>query len=170
MSDGAGAPAAQPAQPAPGHPGYISPEEQARRQAQDDQMDRGMNMNSVNILRRRQEADDAANAAAASGGGFVMDPDTMRKFLPKWQSIADKLSDLLDKGNKFRALHPPAEDEASLMQKKAADAHADAYVASVQQQLDYALAYVDSLKKAIDGYGQQDQAARDAVSKSGVKR
>jgi hypothetical protein len=149
--------------------GYISPEEQARRQAQDQQMDRGMNMASVNILKRREAADAAANAAV-TGGGFKMDAQAMRSLVPKWQSIADKLGDLLSQGQKFRGLRQLADDEASTMQKQAADVHADAYVASVQAQRDYAQAYADALDKAIKKTEHQDHAAVDAARKAGVQR
>jgi uncharacterized protein (DUF2461 family) len=55
------------------------------------------------------------------------------------------------------------------MQKKAADAHAEAYQTSVQAQWDYAKAYADGLRKAIDSTEQQNHAAVDAVRKRGVQ-
>jgi hypothetical protein len=148
--------------------GYLTPEEQAQRQAQDNQMDRGMNMGSMNILRQRQQQDAAANAAAA-GGGFKMDVDAMKAIHPKWQSIADKLQDLMNQGEQLLALHKPAEDEASTLQKKAADDHAKAYQASVRAQWKYAQDYADALQKSIDSTEQQNQAAVDAVRKRGVQ-
>jgi hypothetical protein len=163
MGDTQGAPP-----PSDGRAGYLTPEEQARRQAQDNQMDRGMNMGSMHILQKRHQQDAAANAAAA-GGGFKMDLDAMKSILPQWQSIVDKLEKLHRQGEQFRALPKPAEDEASKLQKKAADAHADAYQDSVQGQLDYAKAYTASLQKAIDSTEQQNQAAVDAVRKNGVQ-
>jgi hypothetical protein len=62
----------------------------------------------------------------------------------------------------------PAQDEGSLMQKKAADAHADAYIKSVTAQRDYARGYATSLQTAITKYQQQEQAAADAVRKQGA--
>jgi hypothetical protein len=148
--------------------GYLTPEEQAKRQSQDDQMDRGMNMGSIRILQQRQQQDAAANAAA-TGGGFKMDVETMKSLLPKWQSMADKLDDLSTQGQKLRYLHRPAEDEGSVVQKTAADEHADAYVKSVQEQRDYARGYANGLKKAIESTEQQNQGAVDAIRTQGVK-
>ena len=68
------------------------------------------------------------------------------------------------------AVCPPAQDESSLLQKKAADAHADAYVTSVTAQQTYAQNYADALKAAIAKTQQQDQNAQDAVNKTGVQR
>jgi hypothetical protein len=127
-----------------------------------------MNMASIRILQERQQQDAAANAAA-TGGGFKMDVDTMKSLLPKWQSIADKLEDLRSMGARLPYLHQPANDEGSTLQKKAADAHADAYLASVVAQRDYARSYVASLQKAINSTEQQNQAAVDAVRKNGVQ-
>jgi hypothetical protein len=110
--------------------GYLTPEEEARRQSQDNQTDRGMNMGSIRILQQREAADKAANAAATVGG-FKMDVETMKSLLPKWQSIADKLEDLRSQGGRFLYLHKTADDQGSIFQKKAADAHADVYQASV---------------------------------------
>jgi hypothetical protein len=118
------------------------------------------------MYQQRQQEDAAANAAAA-GGGFVMDADAMRALHPQWQSIADKLGDAIDLGTQFRYLDKPAEDEGSTLQKQAADAHADAYVANVTAQQKYAQAYADKLKDAIDVYEKQEQAALDAVRQHG---
>ncbi|MFD8496016.1 hypothetical protein [Amycolatopsis sp. NPDC059657] len=157
-------------QPAPsGPPGYLTPEELAKRKALDERADQGMNMGTANAYKRQHEQDEAATAAA-SGGRFVMDADAMRKFLPKWQSIADKLEQARLLGTHLKALRPPAQDEGSLLQKKAADAHADAYVASVTEQRDYARAYANALKTAIEKYEQRDQATADTVRKHGVQR
>jgi hypothetical protein len=164
MGDTQGAPP-----PSDGRAGYLTPEEQARRQSQDNQMDRGMNMGSIRILQQRQQQDTAANAAA-TGGGFKMDVETMKSLLPQWESIRDKLGNLTRQGEQLLALSKPAEDEGSILQKKAADAHANAYQLSVQAQRDYAQAYAAGLRKAIDSTEQQNQAAVDAVRKNGVQR
>jgi hypothetical protein len=157
-------------QPASDGPvGYLTPDEKAKRQALAQQADQGMNANISNQY-RQQANQDAAASAAASSGGFVMDVDAMRKFLPKWQSIADKLDQARRLGGQLRGLRPPAQDEGSLLQKKAADAHADAYVASATAQRDYAQNYADALKAAIAKTEQQDQAAQDAVHKQGMRR
>jgi hypothetical protein len=160
-------PAGQPqTAPVAGRAGYLSPEEQARRQAQDKQYDQGMNSTGVKVYQQRQQEDAAANAAAA-GGGYVMDVDAMRKFLPRWQAIADKLGDAIDLGQQLKSVDKPAEDEASTLQKQAADAHADAYLKSVQEQQKYAQGYANGLKSAIDAYEKQDQAATEALRKHG---
>jgi hypothetical protein len=171
VSDAAGAPPSstsggQQAQPS-GPVGYISPEEQAKRDALAKQADEGMNQNISNQY-RRQAAQDAAASAAVSGGGFVMDADGMGKLLPKWQSIADKLERARQLGVQLRFVKAPAEDDGSLMQKKAADSHADAYIKSVTAQRDYARGYATSLQTAIGTYQQQEQAAADAVRKQGA--
>jgi hypothetical protein len=70
----------------------------------------------------------------------------------------------------LRGLRPPAQDEGSVLQKKAADAHADAYLTSVTAQQTYAQNYADALKAAIAKTQQQDQNAQDAVNKTGVQR
>jgi hypothetical protein len=164
---------AGPEQTAPvvGRAGYLSPEEQAKRQAQDKQYDQGMNSGGVKVYQQRQQEDAAANAAAANaaaaGGGYVMDVDAMRKFLPRWQAIADKLGDAYDLGQQLKYVDEPAEDEASSMQKQAADAHADAYAKSVMEQQKYAQGYANRLKTAIDGYEKQEQAATEALRKHG---
>ena len=56
---------------------------------------------------------------------------------------------------------------SSTLQKRAADAHADAYVQSAQQQWKYAQGYANQLKKAIDAYEKQEQATADALRKHG---
>lgn len=154
------------AAPVVGRAGYLSPEEQAKRQAQDKQYDQGMNSVGVKVYQQRQQEDAAANAAAA-GGGYAMDVDAMRKFLPRWQAIADKLGDAIDLGRQLPAVGKPAEDEASSMQKQAADSHADAYIKSVQQQQEYAQGYADKLKSAIEEYEKREQATAEAVRKHG---
>ncbi|MFD8494963.1 hypothetical protein [Amycolatopsis sp. NPDC059657] len=158
-------PSAQPGQPAaPGRAGYLSPEEQAKRKALDERADQGMNMGMANAYRRQQEQDAAANAAAA-GGGYRMDADAMRAILPRWQSIADKLLELSRKGERLLTLRPPAEDEGSTMQIKAARAHAEAYLISVRAQRKYAQNYADALQAAIEKTEQQNQAAADTLNK-----
>ncbi|MFD8493625.1 hypothetical protein [Amycolatopsis sp. NPDC059657] len=153
-----------PDQAASGRAGYLSPEEQARRQSQDAQADRGMNMGTVAMYKRR-DAEDAAANAAASGGGYKMDVAAMRALLPKWESIADKLSKLEQQGRQFVTLPQPAEDEASGLQMKAAKAHADTYLESVRAQRQYAEGYVEALNKAIQATDRQNQAAANTMNK-----
>jgi hypothetical protein len=97
-----------------------------------------------------------------------MDADAMGKFLPQWQNIADMLERARQRGVQLRFVKAPAEDDGSLLQKKAADAHADAYITSVTAQRDYARAYATSLQDAIKKYHEQEQAAADAVHKQGA--
>ena len=152
--------------PPPGRAGYITPEEQARREAQDRQADDHFNQGAVNMYKRRQEEDAAANAAASSGG-YVMDIDAMRTFLPRWQALADSYGDAIDRGQRLPQLNKPAEDEGSTLQKQAADAHAIAYVKNVTDQQKYAQTYADKLRECIEAYEKQEQAARDALRKHG---
>lgn len=169
MSDTPGSAGAQAAQPAPDSDtpaGYITPEEQARRDAQDKQADIGLNQNLANQYRKRAAQDDAANAAAA-GGGFELDIDAVRKFQPRWQALADKLSDARKQGEQFLALNVPAEDDGSGLVKKSAIDHANAYQTIVIAQHDAAQKYADDLQTAIDSYGKQEQAAADAAAKQG---
>ncbi len=152
--------------PADGRAGYVDPEEQALRDRQDEQFGEAMNMNGVHVYQRRAAEDAKVNAAAA-GGGFHMDIDAMKKLQPQWQSIADKLSDMIAAGGQLRVVPPPAEDPASSMQKKAADMHADAYLKSLRQQYEYAKGYASKLQEAIDKTAAQDQANTDSLRKQG---
>ncbi|MDT8911444.1 hypothetical protein [Amycolatopsis sp. PS_44_ISF1] len=154
---------------APNRAGYLTPEEQAKRKAQDDRYNEAMNSAGVKVYQQRQQEDAAANAAAA-GGSFVMDVDAMRALQPQWQSIADKLKQAVQLGQQLPHVDQPAEDEGSTRQKQAADAHADAYVTSVMAQQAYAQAYADSLKDSITAYEKQEQAAQDAVNEHGGRQ
>ncbi|WP_370947379.1 hypothetical protein AB5J62_07435 [Amycolatopsis sp. cg5] len=158
-----------PDQAASGRAGYLSPEEQAKRQRQDEQADRGMNMGTVAMYKRR-DAEDAAANAAASGGGYKMDVAAMRALLPKWESIADKLGALVKDAEQFLQLPQPAEDDGSSLQMKAAKKHASAYMASVREQRDYAEGYAAALDKAIKATEQQNQAAARTIAKHGRDR
>ncbi|WP_275291659.1 hypothetical protein [Amycolatopsis sp. La24] len=153
-------------QPVDGRAGYVDPEEQAKRDRQDKQFGEAMNSNGVRVYQQRAAEDAKVNAAAA-GGGFNMDVDAMRKLQPKWQGIADKLSDMVRAGGQLKIVPPPAEDPASKLQKKAADGHADAYVASLQQQWEYAKGYALKLKDAIAKYEGQDHANTSSLRKQG---
>ncbi|MDT8911313.1 hypothetical protein [Amycolatopsis sp. PS_44_ISF1] len=166
-ADGGGSAAS--AQEPPNRAGYLTPEEQAKRKAQDDRYNEAMNSAGVKVYQQRQREDAAANAAAA-GGSFVMDADAMRALQPQWQSIADKLGKAVDLGRQLSSVEKPAEDEGSTIQKKAADAHADAYVANVRAQQQYAQAYANRLRDSIAAYEKQEQAARDAVHGQGGRQ
>ncbi|WP_406640630.1 PE domain-containing protein [Amycolatopsis sp. WGS_07] len=153
-------------QPVNGRAGYVDPEEQAKRDRQDKQYGEAMNSTGTRVYQQRAAEDAKVNAAAA-GGGFNMDIDAMRKLQPKWQEIADKLDDMAQAGGQLKIVPPPADDPASTMQKKAADGHADAYVASLQQQRAYAQGYADKLKDAIAKYEKQDHANTTSLRKQG---
>ncbi|MGW4394694.1 hypothetical protein ACWEHA_05335 [Amycolatopsis nivea] len=153
-------------QPVDGRAGYVDPEEQAKRDRQDKQFGEAMNSNGVRVYQQRA-ADDAKVNAAAAGGGFNMDVDAMRKLQPKWQGIADKLDNMVQAGGQLKVVPPPAQDPASIMQKKAADGHADAYIASLEQQRDYAKGYALKLKDAIAKYEAQDQANTGSLRRQG---
>ncbi|MEC3978185.1 hypothetical protein [Amycolatopsis sp. H20-H5] len=168
-TSGSSQPPPQQAPPEPKRAGFLTPEEAAKRKAQDDQYDQYMNSAGAKVYRDREAADAAANTAA-SGGGFVMDADAMRAILPRWQSIADKLGDAVTLGRRLVHLNKPAEDEGSTVQKQAADAHAEAYVKNVTDQQNYAQAYANKLKDAIGVYEKQEQANKDALRKHGGRQ
>ncbi|GAA1023075.1 MULTISPECIES: hypothetical protein [Amycolatopsis] len=153
-------------QPVDGRAGYVDPEEQAKRDRQDKQFGEAMNSNGVRVYQQRAAEDAKVNAAAA-GGGFNMDIDAMRKLQPKWQGIADKLSDATQLATQLQAVRKPANDDASGLQKQAADRHAAAYLASLQQQLKYAQGYAVQLKNAIAKYEGQDHANTASLRKQG---
>jgi hypothetical protein len=171
MSDTSGsanAPASPPAPDSDTPAGYLTPEEQARRDSQDKQADIGLNQNLANQYRKRAAQDDAANAAAA-GGGFELDIDAVRRFQPRWQALADRLLDARRQGQQFSALNAPATDDGSDMVGSAAKRHASAYLEIVTAQHAAAAKYAADLQTAIDSYGEQEQAAADAAAKHGRK-
>ncbi|MFF0149155.1 hypothetical protein ATK36_3536 [Amycolatopsis sulphurea] len=149
-----------------GRAGYISPEEQATRDRQDEQYNEAMNSTGARIYQQRAAEDAKVNAAAA-GGRFVMDVDAMKSLLPDWQDIADELGDMINDGQAMQNVPQPAEDPGSTMQKQAADRHAAAYLASLRQQQAYAKGYADQLRQAIAKYEQQDQANTHGLDKRG---
>lgn len=153
-------------QPVDGRAGYVDPEEQARRDRQDKQFDEAMNSNGTRIYQQRAAEDAKVNAAAA-GGGFKMDIAAMKALQPEWQGIADGLNGMIRSGRQLRAVTPPASDDGSSLQKRAADMHADAYLTSLQQQQAYAQGYADKLKDAIGKYEKQDQANTSSLNKQG---
>ena len=143
--------------------GYVSPEEQAKRLRQDEQMSQGMNLLATAILERREAEDGTVNHAAT--GGFRMDVQEMRALLPRWQSIADKLRDLAMLGEKLLLVIQPAADDGSTLQLDAAMAHGDVYMTNLRAQRQYAQCYVDALKKTIAAIEQQDQATAGAAGR-----
>lgn len=149
-----------------GHAGYISPEEQAQRNAQ---VIAGQVMpNPAGIMIATQQVvQDLSATAAVAGGGFRMDIDAMRALLPDWRAIANKLNGMISKARVLPSLQPPAQDPGSTEQIQAARRHAKAYLESLQQQQAYAQGYVDQLKKAIDAYEKQDQAHSARLRKEG---
>ena len=153
-------------EPSDGRAGYVGPEEQAKRDRQDKQYGEAMNSTGTRVYQQRAAEDAKVNAAAA-GGGFNMDVDAMRKLQPKWQGIADKLSDMMRLGDQFKGLPQPADDPASTLQKQAADSHADAYMASLKQQQAYAQGYANQLRDAIAKYEKQEHANTAGLRKQG---
>ena len=148
------------------HAGYLTPEQQAQRNAE--QIATTVAPSPLAAVYAAQNAmqDISANAAVA-GGGFKMDIDAMRSLLPDWEAIADKLNGMIQKARKLPALQPPAGDPGSKLQIEAARSHANAYLASLRQQQAYAQGYANQLKKAIDAYEKQDQANHDRLRKQG---
>ncbi|SFN91963.1 hypothetical protein [Amycolatopsis rubida] len=153
-------------QPADGRAGYVDPEEQARRDRQDKQFGEAMNSNGVRVYQQRAAEDAKVNAAAA-GGGFNMDVAAMKALLPEWQGVADKLFKARQLARALPTLRKPADDSASTLQKTAADQHASAYSASLEQQYTYAKSYADKLKEAVDKYEKQDHANTDGMNRQG---
>jgi hypothetical protein len=153
-------------QSANGRAGYISPEEQAIRDRQDQQYNEAMNSTGARIYQQRAAEDAKVNAAAA-GGGFKMDIDAMKSLLPDWQGIADELGDMINDGQAMQNVPPPADDPGSTLQKQSADRHAVAYLASLRQQQAYAHGYANQLQQAIAKYEQQDQANTHGLDKRG---
>ncbi|MFF0149210.1 hypothetical protein ATK36_5086 [Amycolatopsis sulphurea] len=149
-----------------GHAGYITPEELARRKAE--QAASVVVPNPAAVVSAAQNAvrDVGVNAAVA-GGRFEMDLDAMKALLPEWEAIADKLGDMCLQAQPLPGLRQPAEDPGSTVQIRAARSHALAYLASVQQQFVYAQGYVGKLKTAIDNYEKQEHTNTDAVRKQG---
>jgi hypothetical protein len=174
MSDATGAPPSstsggqQAPPPSDTQAGYTSPEEQEKQQQLERRADDGMNQSIATQFRLQQQQQAQVNAVA-SGGGFVMDAARMRTIQPKWQALADKFEGLWKQAEAYRALRAPAADDGSSEQKRAADAHADAYQAGVKSQQDYAQSYSDALTKAITATEQQEQAAHDALKKHGAQ-
>jgi hypothetical protein len=146
--------------------GYITPEEQRRIDALNKQADIGLNQNLARQFQQRAAQDQAA-AAAVAGGGFELDLDAMNTFHPRWQALADKLATARQLGEQFFALQVPAKDDGSGLVGNAARQHAEAYQQICGDQQAAAQKFGDDLKSAIDAYGKQDQAARDAAAKHG---
>lgn len=146
--------------------GYITPEEQRRIDALNKQADIGLNQNLSRQFQQRAAQDQAA-AAAVAGGGFELDLDAMNTFHPRWQALADKLATARKLGEQFLYLTAPAEDDGSGLVGNAARQHAEAYQQICTAQQAAAQKFANDLKSAIDAYGKQDQAARDAAAKNG---
>lgn len=149
-----------------GHAGYVTPEELARRKAE--QAASVVVPNPAAVVSAAQNAvrDVSVNAAVA-GGRFEMDLDALKALLPEWQEIVDKLGGMLRAARQLPTLRQPAADPGSTIQIRAARSHAEAYLASLRQQQAYAQGYVDKVKAAVDNYGKQEHANANALRKQG---
>ena len=152
-------------QPNSAHAGYLTLEEAAQRKAET-AAGAVVGLAGIAYAVKHATEDLAANAAVA-GGGFKMDIDSMNSLLPQWRAIEDELYAMSQDAQVLSSLQPPAGDPGSKLQIKATHSHADAYLTSIQQQYNYAKGYADQLQKAIDSYGQQDQANHDRLRKQG---
>lgn len=67
-------------------------------------------------------------------------------------------------------VNPPADEDASNLQIKAARAHAVLYRQQLQDHFDYANKYAQTLQEAIDKTRTRDQTASDAARRAGERR
>jgi hypothetical protein len=88
----------------------------------------------------------------------------MRALLPQWQDLRDKLDWLRQNGENLRRVRPPAADESSLGQNRAALAHAELYQRSIEEQWQYADGYVQALETMLSKYEQRDGSAMEAIN------
>ncbi|HKN51597.1 MAG TPA: hypothetical protein VJX66_03795 [Amycolatopsis sp.] len=149
-------PGAPPAPP----PGYITPEQQARREAENRRMDEGIPVGS-NLPQRHAAEDATANAPI--NGHFSMNPAELKAIQAEWADVAKALNDLGVDAQRLVNVHKPADEDASNLQIKAASDHATLYMQKLQEQFDYADGYAKALQQSIDKMQTQDRAAADAA-------
>lgn len=153
-----------PPPPSPPRPGYVTPEEQAQRDAQDKENDTGIPVGSHRMEHRAAE-EAAANAPIS--GGFAMDPDLLKRVQAEWVDIAHELNVAREEAILLAQTRPPADEDASNLQIRAAYAHAVLYAQKLQEQFEYADAYATALQQAIDKSKAQDEAAAEAARRAG---
>ncbi|MEQ0559443.1 hypothetical protein ABJI51_10215 [Amycolatopsis sp. NEAU-NG30] len=122
---------------------------------------KGIHAREMQLLQARL---DQAAASSGSGGGFKLDVEQMRALLPQWQELRDTLDWLRQRATDLGYVVPPAADESSTTHNRAALTHAELYARSIEDQYNYAAAYVDSLTKAIAKYQHSDSSAGDVFT------
>ncbi|MEU0530408.1 hypothetical protein [Amycolatopsis tolypomycina] len=130
----------------------------------DDPSVKGVHATEMQILQQRLD-----QAAAAGGsGGFTLDVEQMQALLPQWKDLRDILDWVRQRATDLGYVLPPAADESSTAQNRAALAHAEIYARSIEDQYNYAAAYVDSLTKMIAEYQHGDRSASDVFTTMGT--
>jgi hypothetical protein len=121
----------------------------------DDPSFKGAHATEMRVLQER------LNQAAVGGGmgGFKLDVEQMQTLLPQWKDLRDTLDWVRQRATDLGYVLPPAADESSMTQNRAALAHAELYARSIEDQYNYAAAYVDSLTKMIAKYQHSDSSA-----------
>ncbi|SFQ50774.1 hypothetical protein SAMN05421810_108169 [Amycolatopsis arida] len=147
--------------PADPPPGYTAPESAFEKVA------RSGVFGPAGLPFLAQDMADMAARTSAASGGFRMSTDEMRALLPQWEEARDDLQRLVGNSARLAEARPPADEDASNLQIQAVRRHARLYTESVNQQYQYATAYVEALKKAITKVEGQDSAAADAVGRHG---
>jgi len=130
----------------------------------DDPSFKGIHATEMRVLQER------LNQAAAGGGsgGFKLDVEQMQSLLPQWKDLRDTLDWVRQRATDLGYVLPPAVDESSTTQNRAALAHAELYARSIEDQYNYAAAYVDSLTKMIARYQRGDGSASDVFTTMGT--
>src|SRR5437763_5154827 len=152
-------PGAPPAPP----PGYITPEQQARREAENRRMDEGIHVGS-NLPQRHAAEDATANAPI--NGRFSMSAAELKAVQADWADIATALDGLMKDAERLANVSRPADEDASNLQIKAAHEHAVLYRQKLKEQYDYANEYANRLQQAMSDTQGQDQAAADAARRA----
>jgi hypothetical protein len=130
----------------------------------DDPSFKGIHAAGIRVLQER------LNQAGAGGGsgGFKLDVEQMQSLLPEWKDLRDTLDSVRQRATDLGYVLPPAADESSTTQNRAALAHAELYARSIEDQYNYAAAYVDSLTKMITKYQHGDGSASDVFTTMGT--
>lgn len=121
----------------------------------------------LNPMRAAQISERHEVRDAAGSGSFSLDIDAMRALRPKWEGVRDRLRKLMNYGDQLKNVTKPANDRASDKQIQAAMDHQKLYAAIIQQQYEYAEAYVDALDAAITKYERADHTAGEGVRSAG---
>ncbi|MEV7091770.1 hypothetical protein AB0M80_02905 [Amycolatopsis sp. NPDC051045] len=129
----------------------------------DDPSFKGVHATEMIVLQERLN-----QAAARGSGGFRLDVEQMQALLPQWMELRDTLDWLRQRATDLGYVVPPAADESSVTQNRAALTHAELYARSVEDQYNYAAAYVDSLTKMIAKYQHRESSTSDVFTIMGT--